>query len=165
MTMKIVGQALASSSSATAYHHLHAQRMVMAGLPLEAHAAFVHAALHVSPKPSQELAAARAAATAAGTAPRFHDELSSSHRSTGREGPRRPAACGREGSRRPSPAVEANGLEVAPAALGVGTAARPTGRERPWRPTAGVRSARRRRSAWEGWTTAAAGGSPTALAR
>ncbi|RCV41890.1 hypothetical protein SEVIR_9G169100v4 [Setaria viridis] len=68
-----------SSSSATAYHHLHAQRMVMAGLPLEAHAAFVHAALRVSPassaihKASQELAAARAAATAAGTAPRFHD--------------------------------------------------------------------------------------------
>jgi hypothetical protein len=68
-----------SSSSATAYHQLHAQRMVMAGLPLEAHAAFVHAALRVSPassaihKASQELAAARAAASATGTAPRFHD--------------------------------------------------------------------------------------------
>ncbi|KAG2547507.1 zinc finger protein 7-like [Panicum virgatum] len=69
-----------STSSASAYHHLHAQRMIMAGLPLEAHAAFVHAALRVSPsssaihKASQELAAARAAAAAAGgTAPRFHD--------------------------------------------------------------------------------------------
>ncbi|CAL4917883.1 unnamed protein product [Urochloa decumbens] len=76
-----------SSSSATAYHHLHAQRMVMAGLPLEAHAAFVQAALRVSPASSaihkqatsqQDLAAARAAAAAAaaatGTAPRFlHD--------------------------------------------------------------------------------------------
>ncbi|CAL4943187.1 unnamed protein product [Urochloa decumbens] len=78
-----------SSSSATAYHHhLHAQRMVMAGLPLEAHAAFVRAALRVSPASSaihkqatsqQDLAAARAAAAAAasaatGTAPRFlHD--------------------------------------------------------------------------------------------
>ncbi|OEL36972.1 hypothetical protein BAE44_0002012 [Dichanthelium oligosanthes] len=68
-----------STSSASAYHHLHAQRMVMAGLPLEAHAAFVHAALRVSPassvihKASQELAAARAAASATGTAPRFHD--------------------------------------------------------------------------------------------
>ncbi|KAF8673901.1 hypothetical protein HU200_048348 [Digitaria exilis] len=73
-----------SSSAAAAYHHhLHAQRMVMAGLPLEAHAAFMHAsaALRVSPassvihKANQELAVARAAATAAatGTAPRFHD--------------------------------------------------------------------------------------------
>jgi len=69
-----------STSSASAYHHLHAQRVIMAGLPLEAHAAFVHAALRVSPsssaihKASQELAAARAAAAAAaGTAPRFHD--------------------------------------------------------------------------------------------
>ncbi|KAJ1294573.1 hypothetical protein BS78_01G155300 [Paspalum vaginatum] len=69
------------STSASAYHHLHAQRMVMAGLPLEAHAAFVRAALRVSPastaihKAGQELAAARAAATAAttSTAPRFHD--------------------------------------------------------------------------------------------
>ncbi|CAN6287545.1 unnamed protein product [Urochloa humidicola] len=77
-----------SSSSAAAYHHHlhHAQRMVMAGLPLEAHAAFVHAALRVSPASSaigkatagQDLAAARAAAAAAaatGTAPRFfHDD-------------------------------------------------------------------------------------------
>ncbi|PAN46183.1 hypothetical protein PAHAL_9G168100 [Panicum hallii] len=68
-----------STSSASAYHHLHAQRMIMAGLPLEAHAAFVHAALRVSPsssaihKASQELAEARAAAAATCTAPRFHD--------------------------------------------------------------------------------------------
>jgi hypothetical protein len=70
------------------YHHLHAaQRMVMAGLPLEAHAALVRAALRVSPASaiiqkgdaSQELAAAARKAAGAGgpsatsTAPRFHD--------------------------------------------------------------------------------------------
>ncbi|CAN6282273.1 unnamed protein product [Urochloa humidicola] len=73
-----------SSSAAAAYHHLHAQqRMIMAGLPLEAHAAFVRAALRVSPASSgihkavghQDLAAAAAvsAAAATGTAPRFLD--------------------------------------------------------------------------------------------
>ncbi|CAN6304336.1 unnamed protein product [Urochloa humidicola] len=78
-----------SSSAAAAAYHLHAQqRMVMAGLPLEAHAAFMRAALRVSPASSaihkavghQDLAAARAAAAAAvsaaaatGTAPRFLD--------------------------------------------------------------------------------------------
>ncbi|KAK3150021.1 hypothetical protein QOZ80_3AG0226520 [Eleusine coracana subsp. coracana] len=66
-----------SSSSASYHHHLHAQRMVMAGLPLEAHAAFVRAALRVNPASSvihktssQEHVAATATATAA---PRFHD--------------------------------------------------------------------------------------------
>ncbi|KAL6637289.1 hypothetical protein ACP70R_024861 [Stipagrostis hirtigluma subsp. patula] len=73
-----------SSSAAASYHHhhhhLHAQRMAMAGLPLEAHAAFVRAALRVSPassvihKPSQEAVQAAARAAAAATAaPRFHD--------------------------------------------------------------------------------------------
>jgi hypothetical protein len=69
-----------SSASAYRYHHLHhAQRMAMAGLPLEAHAALVRAALRVSPAihkdASQELAAAARAAAAAttSTAPRFHD--------------------------------------------------------------------------------------------
>jgi hypothetical protein len=68
----------AKRSSASYHHHLQAQRMVMAGLPLEAHAAFVRAALRVSPASSvihkassQEPAAAARAAT--GTAPRFHD--------------------------------------------------------------------------------------------
>jgi hypothetical protein len=83
------------STSASAYnHHLHAQRMVMAGLPLEAHAALVRAALRVSPastvihkaaSASQDLAAARAAAAgpvATSTAPRFHDGDSGSAAST-----------------------------------------------------------------------------------
>jgi len=80
------------STSAYHHHHLHAQqRMLMAGLPLEAHAALVRAALRVSPastvihkaaSASQDLAAARAAAAGAGaaassTAPRFHDGDSS----------------------------------------------------------------------------------------
>jgi hypothetical protein len=67
----------AKRSAASYHHHLQAQRMVMAGLPLEAHAAFVRAALRINPassvihKASQEpVAAARAAAA---TAPRFHD--------------------------------------------------------------------------------------------
>ncbi|XP_066336125.1 zinc finger protein 7-like [Miscanthus floridulus] len=79
-------------TSAYHHHHLHAQqRMLMAGLPLEAHAALVSAALRVSPastvihkaaSASQDLAAARAAAAGAGaaassTAPRFHDGDSS----------------------------------------------------------------------------------------
>ncbi|XP_062211789.1 zinc finger protein 7-like [Phragmites australis] len=65
-----------SSASASYHHHLHAQRMVMAGFPLEAHAAFVRAALQVSPassvihKTSQEATPARSATS---TAPRFHD--------------------------------------------------------------------------------------------
>ncbi|KAL6599496.1 hypothetical protein ACP70R_045633 [Stipagrostis hirtigluma subsp. patula] len=74
-----------SSSAAASYHHhhhqhLHAQRMAMAGLPLEAHAAFVRAALRVSPassvihKPSQDAVQAAARAAAAATAaPRFND--------------------------------------------------------------------------------------------
>ncbi|XP_066372790.1 zinc finger protein 1-like [Miscanthus floridulus] len=65
-----------TASLASAYNHLHAQRMLMAGLPLEAHAALVGAALRVSPASSQDLAAARAAAgagaAASNTAPRFH---------------------------------------------------------------------------------------------
>jgi hypothetical protein len=67
----------AKRSSASYHHHLQAQRMVMAGLPLEAHAAFVRAALRVNPASSvihmasqEPVAAARAAAA---TAPRFHD--------------------------------------------------------------------------------------------
>ncbi|XP_062215201.1 zinc finger protein 7-like [Phragmites australis] len=65
-----------SSVTSSYHHHLHAQRMVMAGLPLEAHAAFMRAALRVNPassvihKASQEPFAAR---DAMGTAPRFHD--------------------------------------------------------------------------------------------
>ncbi|XP_002464245.2 zinc finger protein 4 [Sorghum bicolor] len=84
----------AKRSTSAYHHHLHAQqRMVMAGLPLEAHAALVRAALRVSPastvihkaaSASQDLAAARASAAAAAagavatsTAPRFHDGDSS----------------------------------------------------------------------------------------
>uniref|UniRef100_A0A0A9FEL8 C2H2-type domain-containing protein n=1 Tax=Arundo donax TaxID=35708 RepID=A0A0A9FEL8_ARUDO len=66
-----------SSAAASSYHHhhLHEQRMAMAGLPLEAHAAFVRAALRVSPASSviHKTSSQEPAATAARTAPRFHD--------------------------------------------------------------------------------------------
>ena len=58
----------AKRSSSLSYHHAHHQRMVMAGLPLEAHAAIVRA-LRVNPAGSAVHKPVRQEATA----PRLHD--------------------------------------------------------------------------------------------
>ncbi|KAM3311299.1 hypothetical protein ACQJBY_031772 [Aegilops geniculata] len=58
----------AKRSSSLSYHHAHHQRMVMAGLPLEAHAAIVRA-LRVNPASSAIHKPVRQEATA----PRLHD--------------------------------------------------------------------------------------------